>query len=52
MSKAEAVRSHRNYGSPRIVRDLRAAQCFVSRRRVARLMGGTIASGGIRRSTT
>ncbi|NOT07253.1 MAG: IS3 family transposase [Gemmatimonadales bacterium] len=32
-------RSDRNYGSPRIVRDLRDEQCFVSRRRVARLMG-------------
>lgn len=35
---AHHERSDRNYGSPRIVRDLRAEQCFVSRRRVARLM--------------
>lgn len=36
---AHFERSGRNYGSPRIVRDLRAEQCRVSRRRVARLMG-------------
>ena len=35
---AHHERSDRNYGSPRIVRDLRDEQCFVSRRRVARLM--------------
>jgi putative transposase len=36
---AHHERSDRNYGSPRIVRDLRDEQWLVSRRRVARLMG-------------
>ncbi|MGH9615057.1 MAG: IS3 family transposase [Bryobacteraceae bacterium] len=36
---AAFARSGRTYGSPRIVRDLRAEHCRVSRRRVARLMG-------------
>jgi transposase InsO family protein len=36
---AHFARSRRTYGSPRIVRALRAEQCRTSRRRVARLMG-------------